>query len=114
MDKGERRQIAAEYKMKKVTGGVYAVRNRETGSFFLKGDSNLEGSRNRFEFAKKTSCMYLQIKQEWEEYGPDAFEFVVLEETEQKETESAGAFKDRLKKLEEAWREKLNAELEER
>ncbi|WP_130861293.1 GIY-YIG nuclease family protein [Bacilliculturomica massiliensis] len=108
MDKEQRRQAAAEYKMKQVTGGVYIVRNRETGSFFLKGDSNLEGSRNRFEFAKKTSCMYLQLKREWEQYGPEAFEFAVLEETKQKETESPGAFRDRLKKMEELWREKLS------
>lgn len=110
VDKEKRKQLTAAYKMQKPTGGVYVVRNRETGLFFIRGDSNLEGSQNRFEFAKKTGCMYIQLKKEWEEYGSEAFEFVVLEETEKKETESPAAFKERLKKMEERWREKLTAE----
>lgn len=110
MDKEERKQLVSKYKLLKVTGGVYIVRNRETGNFFLKGDSNLEGSKNRFEFAKKTGCMYLQLAREWEKYGPASFEFVVLEETEQAETETAAAFKERLKKMEQRWRVRMYEE----
>lgn len=114
MEKEKRRQLAAEYKLQKVTGGVYAVRNPKTGTFFMKADTNLEGSRNRFEFSKLSGCMFHQLRREWDQYGADAFEFVILEETAQKETESPTAFKDRLKEMEAAWREKLETEKNEK
>lgn len=115
MEKEKRKRLVEEYKLKKTTGGVYMVRNQETGTFFLKGDTNLEGSKNRFEFSQKTgSCVFHQLRREWDQYGPAAFEFVVLEEIEQKAEESGAAFKDRLKKLEEKWKEKQEELTQER
>ena len=48
---------------------------------------------------------------DWMQYGPDGFALEILEEIEIKNEESTGAFRDRLKKLEEQWREKYPQEL---
>lgn len=107
MDKEKRKQLVAEYQQRETAGGVYRIWNTKTGTSFIKGDVNLEASRNRFDFAKSTGgCVVLTLSREWEEYGSEAFAFEILEETKMKKTESEQAFRSRLKEMEAAWKEK--------
>ena len=111
-EKEKRRDLARQYKERAVTGGVWAVVNRETGRILLGSDMDPAGSRNRFAFAQKTgSCVLLKLNGDWQKYGPDAFEFSVLEEIEMQPDQTLRQFREDLSALEEIWREKLTGKL---
>jgi hypothetical protein len=50
------------------------------------------------------------MQKDFNEFGAEAFVLEFLEEVEKKENESMMGFRDRLKKLEEAWMEKYDRE----
>lgn len=105
MNKEQRKELISSYKQQKVTGGVYAIRNRQNGCILIKGDVNLEAAKNRYEFAVKTnSCITPKMRADWERDGASAFAFEVLETTELQPEETAKQFRDRLKKAEERYR----------
>lgn len=111
MEKQRKKEIITEYKQKKSTGGVYRIYNKETGKGFIKGDENLEAVENRLLFSQKiNSAFTIVMAREWAEYGPDCFAMEILEETKIGDEESSRAFKDRLKKLEEKWKERYTPE----
>ncbi|WP_027400199.1 GIY-YIG nuclease family protein [Anaerovorax odorimutans] len=111
MDKETKKEIVSEYKQKKTTGGVYKITNTINGRYFIKAEIDLQSLQNRFEFNKKIgSCFNPKMKADFEEYGVDAFELEFLEELEKKNEESPKNFRDKLKKLEENWIEKLGLE----
>lgn len=108
MDKQERKNRLAQYKERKVTGGVYAIKNTVNGRMLILSASDLQGSKNRFVFAQQTNgCMNLKLKDDWEKHGAGAFAFEVLEPLEKKELQTAEEFADDVKTLEELWQEKL-------
>jgi hypothetical protein len=112
MDKQRKKEIITEYKQQKSTGGVYSIYNKETGKRFIKGDANLEAVKNRFLFSQKINSPYtLVMTADWMEYGPAGFAMEILEEIKMNSEESPGAFRDRLKKLAEQWKEKYPREL---
>ncbi len=112
MDKQRKKEIVAEYKQQKSTGGIYRIYNKETGKNFIKGESNLEAVANRFAFSQKINSAYtIVMNADWARYGPDSFAMEILEEIKIGGEESPKAFRDRLKKLEEQWREKYSPEL---
>jgi hypothetical protein len=112
MDKQRKEEIITEYKQQKSTGGVYSIYNKETGKRFIKGDANLEAVKNRFMFSQKINSPFTVVmKADWAQYGPDSFVLEILEEIKMENEESPRAFRDRLKKLEEQWKEKYPAEL---
>jgi len=105
MEKEQKRELIANYKQQKTTGGVYEIRNLQTGKRFLKADINLEAAQNRFDFSQKVnSCVQIKMREDWERFGGEAFAFAVLEEIELGAEESPRGFKDRLKKLEEHYK----------
>lgn len=111
MDKQRKKEIVAEYKQQKVTGGVYRIYNKESGKSLIKGDANLEAVQNRFRFSKQVNSAYtVVLASDWTKYGPDVFALEILEEIEMGGEENAKTFRDRLKKLEAQWKEKYPAE----
>ena len=112
MDKQRKKEIITEYKQQKSTGGIYCIYNKETGKSFIKGELNLEAVANRFAFSQKINSAYtIVMKEDWTQYGPDGFAMEILEEIKIGGEESSKAFRDRLKKLEEQWKEKYPPEL---
>ncbi len=112
MEKERKREIIANYKQQKTTGGIYAIKNTENKKIFIKADINLEAARNRFDFSQKVnSCVQIKMREEWEKYGPGAFAFEILREIELGAEEPQRAFKDRLKKLEEECKSEYPEEL---
>lgn len=105
--KRTKRELTSAYKQKPEEGGVFLIRNTITGKVLLDATPNLAGQRNRFEFAKATkSCIHKKLEKDWKEYGTDAFEFEVLEELKQTESQTSGEFAEDIKTLKEIWEEK--------
>lgn len=94
MDAQEKKELIAQYKERKLTGGVYAIVNTETGKTLLAAETNLAGSRNKFDFSVKTNlCPYSRLAADWKRYGGGAFLFKVLDELEKKDVQDAADFK---------------------
>ena len=111
MDKARKKEIITEYKQQKATGGVYRIRNMETGKSLIKADVNLEAVENRFNFSQKTnSCIMLKLQQDWNKYGSKVFVFEILKQIKIDNTESPVDFRRRLKNLEEEWKAKYPGE----
>jgi hypothetical protein len=108
MEKQSKKEKMAEYKERKVTGGIYAIKNSVTGKLLLLSTCDLQGSQNRFLFSQKTgSCINIKLQDDYSKYGADAFVFEVLEDLEKKETQTAKEFTEDMKILLELWTEKL-------
>jgi hypothetical protein len=102
----DKKALRTEYANRTVTGGVFAVKNTETGKMLVDATADMQGSRNRFAFMKKTgSCYHLKLQKEWSGNPPFAFE--VLEEIEKGETQTDAEFKADLSALKDLWLEKL-------
>ena len=111
MDKERKKQIISEYKQQKTTGGVYRIYNKQTNKSLIKADINLQAVQNRFRFSQKlNNCYTIILQQDWLKYGTDAFAFEILMEIEMKSEENLKVFRDRLKRLEEEWKEKYSSE----
>lgn len=108
MDKQGKKDRTMQYKERKITGGIYAIKNTMNGKRLVLPASDLQGSKNRFSFAQQTnSCMNLKLKDDWDKYGGSVFAFEVLELLEKKESQTVQEFADDVKTLEALWYEKL-------
>jgi hypothetical protein len=105
-----RKELKAQYKERKVIGGVFVIRNTATGKLFLDATTDLQGSKNRFAFAKQTgSCTDLKLQSDWAKQGASAFALEVLEELEKGDAQTNAEFAADVKTLKELWAEKLAA-----
>ena len=108
MEKQDRRAHIAAYKALPQQGGIYQIRNTTTGRILLHWTAEMQGSKNRFDFAVLTdSCVDYALQSDWKQYGKQVFAFEVLEARAQKETQTLPAFRADLKKRFEQWQEKL-------
>jgi len=104
MEKENRKALITEFKDRKNVGGIYGIINDVSGIRHIYSTPNIEGSKNRFEFAMKTgSCIIPQRQNEWEEFGSTAFHFEKLEELEKGNEQTSRSFADDLKLLLEMW-----------
>ncbi|MBN1646932.1 MAG: metalloregulator ArsR/SmtB family transcription factor [Spirochaetales bacterium] len=99
----EKKKIKNEWKEQKTNGGIYCIRNLETGKILLGSSVNINGAINR---AKAdlgfNSHRSETLQQDWNRKGPDGFEFMILEELEPKDKPGFD-FSDELEKLEQKW-----------
>jgi hypothetical protein len=103
-----KKELKRQYKARKVTGGVYAIRNTATDKLYLEATTDLRGSQNRFEFAKKTgSCIEWKLQRDWAAQGGDGFVFEVLETLEKGETQTDSEFQEDILLLKGMWLERL-------
>ena len=106
-DKETKKKLQAQYSEREIVGGVYAIKNMVTDARFICASTDMQGSKNRFEFAQKTkSCVEMKLQKEWAQYGGDKFCFEVLEELKKDETQTAVQFKAEVELLKEMWTEK--------
>jgi hypothetical protein len=111
IDKEKKREIVNEYKQRKTTGGVYKVTNTANGRYLLKAEVDLQSFQNRFNFNQSMKgCLHPKMRKDFDEFGSEVYVLEFLEEVEKKEEESIMGFRDRLKRLEEAWAEKFDPE----
>ena len=113
MDRERKKALINAYKEQKTEGGVYAIINRQTGERRVFGAVNLEGAKNLFSFMQRTgNCSILELRREWERYGPGAFTLEVLATLERKEEESAKDFKEEIAALTALWQEQAEADMD--
>ncbi|MDR1604583.1 MAG: GIY-YIG nuclease family protein [Gracilibacteraceae bacterium] len=104
-----RKGLVSAYRERKVVGGVFAVRHTKHGKRLLNVTSDVQGSRNRFDFMKNTgACYHHKLRSEWSDNPPFVFE--VLEELEKGEAQTDAEFKNDLETLRELWLDKLRDE----
>ena len=110
-DGGRKKELQSQYREREITGGVYLIRNTQNNKLFIDTAVDLQGGRNRFEFARKTgSCVYVKLQKDWNEQGGAQFVFETLEELTKGETQTQAEFKSDIELLKEMWREKLASE----
>ncbi|MBP7274976.1 MAG: GIY-YIG nuclease family protein [Kiritimatiellae bacterium] len=76
----DRKQLIREYKETPRPAGVYRVHNTVRGKTFIGSSTNLPGILNRHRFQlEHGSHMDHDLQRDWNELGPEAFEFEVLD-----------------------------------
>ncbi|MCL1948508.1 MAG: GIY-YIG nuclease family protein [Turicibacter sp.] len=109
MEKQTKKEITAQYKERDIIGGVYLIRNLESGKLFLDVDTNIGAIQNRFNFAVRTNtCVQMKLQKDWNAQKGQGFEFEVLETLEKDNGQSTQEFKADLAVLKEIWQEKLS------
>ncbi|CAJ1004034.1 MULTISPECIES: GIY-YIG nuclease family protein [Bacillales] len=101
-----RAELKQLYKEMKTEAGVYRITNRQNGKVFIGSTMNLKtinGTQFQLNYGSHKNS---KLQQEWNEYGKDAFDIEVVERLEVKQDKYQET-KDKLKKLEETWMEKL-------
>ncbi len=90
-------------------GGVYCIKNTVNDKILLQSTVDLQGSKNRFEFAQKTgSCVSLFLQKDWARFGKDVFVLEVLDELEKSDEQSQKEFLQDIKALEDIWKQKFD------
>lgn len=103
-----RKELKAQYKERKIIGGVYRIINTKNGRFYLNKTTNMEGSHNQFLNSYSTGiCTHPCLVKEWNSFGKEAFTFEVLESWEKDAVQSDHEFANDLQELFEIWDEKL-------
>lgn len=93
MDKKNRKGLLQSYKERSVIGGVYAIVNTVNGKRLLGMTTDMQGSRNRFEFAQNVgSCVHPRLQDDWVKYGGHAFRFDEMETLEKKAEQNDNDF----------------------
>ena len=106
-----RKELTRQYNERKITGGIYLIKNSGGGKSVLGSTADIQGSRNRFDFSKKTGmCADKRVEDDWKRLGADAFSFDVLEEIVKGTAQTDREFERDLADYKELWLEKLSAE----
>ncbi len=106
--KQDRRQIIRAYKESDQIGGIFQIVNTKTGwKSGLQSTVNLQGQKNRLQFAKETNCCFDRlIEEQWKQYGGDAFVFQEIETLKKKPDQTGKEFGADLAELLALWKEK--------
>lgn len=96
-----------EYKERKLTAGVFQIKNTVNGKVFLGSSLNIDGPLNSHKFMLSArSHRNKLLQKEWNEFGQDKFVFEVLETVKESDDPHFDV-SDELKLLEEIWIEQL-------
>jgi hypothetical protein len=78
--KAARRQIANEFKERKVAQGIFAVRCAPTGEIWVGSSRNLDAAKNSNWFQLRAGVgRSISLQKAWTLQGEDAFAFEVVE-----------------------------------
>jgi len=103
----DRKAMIREYKETPRPMGIFQIRNKANGKVFIGSSSNVPAILNRHQSELKLgSHRNPELLKEWREFGPEMFEFTVLEILDQSKVVSSNPAED-LRVLEELWLEKL-------
>lgn len=99
-----KKEIKDNYKLQEVEMGIIHIYNKVNGNSFVDTCTNLykpfESIKFQLNLGKTKSK---QLKEDWKEYGEDAFEFKVVEKLKPKEGASEKEKLDELKELLKMW-----------
>ena len=109
MSRIDRKTRIREYKETPRPAGIYRVRNIKTGKSLIGSTANLPGMLNRQRFQLENgSHPDRELQRDWDELGPDMFEFDVLDQLESRNEPAYDPTGD-LRALKEMWIEKITA-----
>jgi hypothetical protein len=109
MNQIDRRARVREYKEMAQPAGIYRVRNTITGKSLIGTSLNLPGILNRQRFQLGNgSHPDGELQADWQQLGPDAFEFSVLDQLKPRDEPGYDPTDD-LNVLKAMWVEKLAA-----
>lgn len=111
-DRDRRRELREQARQHPPEAGVYAIRHRITGRVIVAAAVNLQGARNRFDFAVSTGTFGAldgQLGGDIQAHGADGLEFEVLEAVPVEPGTPDDELKADLATLEALYREKLSA-----
>ena len=109
MDRLSRRQALTDYKERKVSRGIFAVRCAVSGEAWVGASQNLDQQQNRIWFGlRQGGYPNPALKAAWAKHGEAAFSFEVLEMIEDADL-SAYARDSILKDRAAHWRAELGA-----
>jgi hypothetical protein len=103
-----RKEAIREYKMRKVSRGVFAVRCTATGQVWIDSSPNLDGAKNStwFQLGAGNHCDKA-LQNEWNTHGENVFQFEILEPIDEEVIPLA--LKDLLKEKKLNWVAQLDA-----
>jgi len=111
MDNDKKRQLARDYKERKVSPGVYAIRCMSTGEVWVAPSRNLDAQQNGIWFTLRLGTHPNKALQAvWNAQGEAAFAFEIVERVEDEDLTPYlldAALKERIKH----WRTELGAGL---
>ena len=111
MEHLDKKALIAQYKLRKITGGVFSITNTATGKRHIDAGTDLQGLENRLNFAKMTNTPYsTALTKDWNEYGPQVFELEILETLEKKDSMTDKEFRQEVETLLDMWLEKESKE----
>jgi len=103
----DRKEIIRKYKETPLPAGVFRVRNTVNKKSFVSSAPNLTGKINSQRFQLEIGSHRNQkLQKDWNEFGPDAFTFEILDQLEPKDEPDYNPAED-LRILLEMWLEKL-------
>ena len=101
-----RAELKQAYKDNPPIGGVFQIKNTQTGKFLIDSGVNLAGKINSYRFQLKVgSHRNKALQQDWNTCGAEAFSFDILEELERKDRTEQEYAED-VAALEAMWLEK--------
>lgn len=110
LDKQEKRQLSRDFKERKVTPGIYALRCLATDQCWIAISRNLDAQQNSAWFTLHNgSHMNRALQAVWTEKGAAAFAFEIVERMEDEELPSY-ALQSLLKERLAYWRQTLKAD----
>ena len=99
-----KKELAEQYKNRKQTGGVFAIKNTVLDKWYVDCTADLKAAQNRFAFFGST---HMKLAQDYDAQNGQGFVFEVLEELEKGELQTDREFKDDLALFKSIWLEKL-------
>ena len=103
----DRKAAIRDYKSSHRPMGVYQIRNSVNGKVWIDSSVNVPAKFNRYRLQLDAgSHVSKDLQSDWNEFGPAAFEFELLETLESRSDPSYDYASD-LEVLEELWLEKL-------
>jgi group I intron endonuclease len=102
-----RAEMRRAYKETPRQAGIFQIKNTKTGKVLLGSSTNLLGPLNKHRFILSISRHdNAALQNDWNQYGPDAFSFEILEIVKPSDDPSF-CLEDELTLLEQIWLEKL-------
>lgn len=104
----DRKALIREYKESRRPMGVYQIRNTANGKLLVGVSKDLPSILNRHRAALRMGGhMNRELQKDWAEFGPEAFEFEVLDTLTPPERPDYDPADD-LRALEELWLDRLS------
>ncbi|HML45171.1 MAG TPA: hypothetical protein PKE04_00295 [Clostridia bacterium] len=107
-DRASRRAASRAYKAQEDIGGIFRIAHQPSGwQTPLLWTPNLEGERNKLQFAKRVDApVRMELQAIWGKVDRSGFELIELEQLKRKPDQTAEEFREDLKALLDLWKER--------